>query len=136
VEFLKNKIAAFSKGKINNLICHFYLRTSSDFKSTLPEEMNDRLKLLYKAMSLPKYIWIIELTKKNLIRESLENDKPHKIIGEIIIDPTADRNDTGAKSFLAIHLYGRLIIRRPGKPNDDLIMPYFYPDEEPYTRLL
>ena len=136
VEFLENKIAAFLKEEIDDLICHFYLKNSSNFKSTLPEEMNDRLKLLYEAMSLPKYIWIIELTKKNLISESLENNKPHKIIGEIIIDPTADRNDTGPKSFLAIHLHGRLIIRKPNKPDDDLIMPYFYPDEEPYTRVL
>ena len=135
-KFLNKQEAIFSKGEIDNLVCHFFLKTSSEFKSTLPEEMNNYLKLLYKAMPLPKYIYILELTKKNLIEESLRENKPYKIIGEIILDSTADRNDTGPRSFLAIHLCGRLIIREPCKPHDNIRMPYWNPDEEPYTSVL
>jgi len=81
-------------------------------------------------MLLPKYRWVVELTKKDLIDYPLA--KEHKIIGEILIDSTADRNDTGPQSYLALYLYGRMIIQKP----PDFLSFYYEPNEKPYPQLL
>lgn len=121
----------FSQFELQGLVCcQSYLRRSFDFKSSLPEEMSSRFRLIYKAMLMPKYIWVIELTKKNLVGSSLS--KKDKIIGEILIDSTSNRNDTGSQSYLAIHLNGRMIVRK--FPN--LFSLYHDLDEKPYSQLI
>jgi hypothetical protein len=132
-KFLNEKGAIFSKEELSDLVCRFFIKASAEFKSTLPKEMDPYLTLIYKAMPLPKYIYILELTKKSLIKDSLREKKPCKIIGEIVLDSTADRNDSGTRSFLAIHICGRLIIREPRKPYDNISMPYWNPDEKSYS---
>jgi hypothetical protein len=139
IDFLNNSISRlfkqkklnFSRKEFSGLICHFYLRKSSDFKTSLPKEMNNYFQLKYKAMLLPKYIWVVEITKKDLINSPLSKER--KIVGEILIDSTADRNDSGPQSYLSIHLYGRMIIRRPPS---NLLNLYYGLNEEPYPQLM
>lgn len=120
----------FSQKELRGLIYHFYLRRSSDFKVSLPKGMSHYFRLKYKAMLLPKYIWVVELTKKDLASYPLSEER--KIVGEILIDSTADRNDTGPQSYLALHLYGRMIIRKP--PN--FLSFYYALNEKPYPQLV
>lgn len=129
--FEEEEVLYFSQYELQDLVCYqSYLRKSSDFKLSLPEEMSYSLRLIYKAMLMPKYIWVIELTKKDLVGSSLSKNR--KIIGEILIDSTADHNDTGTQSYLAIHLNGRMIVRKP----PDILWLYHDLDEKPYSQLM
>ena len=116
----------FSKNELDSLIFRTYLRRSNDFKTSLPKEMNNFFKLKYKAMRMPKYIWVIELSTKELIKSG-------KIVGEIILDSTSDRH-AYLDSFLAIHLYGRMIIRKPDFPISCSEF-YYTPEESSYSQL-
>ena len=80
---------------------------------------------------MPRYIWITEIAKTQHINRTLSRDR--RIIGEVIIDSTADRH-AHMRSYLAIHLLGRMIIRRP-KENIPYIL-YIDPDEQPYAHLV
>lgn len=131
VQIFRQEKLIFSQKEFSGLICHFYLRKSSDFKTSLPKEMNHYFRLKYKAMLLPKYIWVVEITKKDLFNSPLSRKR--KIVGEILIDSTADRNDTGPLSYLSIHLYGRMITRKP--PSHILSLHYAL-NEEPYSQLM
>ena len=78
--FEEKEELSFSQFELQGLVCYqSYLRRSSDFKSSLPEEMSYTFRLIYKAMLMPKYIWVIELTKKNLVGSSLSK-KPHPLM--------------------------------------------------------
>lgn len=129
MKLIKVEELNFLQEELQVLICNVYLRKSSDFKASLPKEMNHRFRLIYKAMLMPKYIWVVELTKKDLIDSSLFKER--KIIGEILIDSTADRNDDGPQSYLSIHLNGRMIVREP----PDSLSLYLYLNEKPYPQL-
>ena len=65
------------------------------------------------------------------INKSRSRDR--KTIGEIIIDSTADRH-AHMGSYLAIHLLGRMIVRRPEEIEPYAL--YVDPSEKPYGHLV
>lgn len=121
----------FSAKEIYGLVFRTYLRRSNDFKNNLPNEMSEFFRLKYKAMRMPKYVWVTELSRKELL--NLPLSKNRKIFGEIIIDSTADRH-ARFESFLAIHLLGRMLIRKPEEHFPFELL--FDSTEEPYQHLV
>lgn len=100
--------ALFKDDDFDGLITRTYLIRSNDFKSKLPEDMDPEIKMLYRSMRFPKYIWVTEISTYNLINKPDPNDR--KRIGEIIIDSTTSRFSY-LSSYLAIHFKGRLFIK-------------------------
>lgn len=66
-----------------NIIIKTFLASSRSFKNSiaLNEELNDDAKELLLATSMPKFIWIMEITEKELVLEGL-------VSGMVIIDAT------------------------------------------------
>lgn len=124
----------FSAKELKGLVFRTYLRTSNDFKTRLPSEMNEFFQHHYKSMSMPHNVWVTEISKSQYLNHPKACDR--KILGEIVIDSTADRH-AHMESFLAIHLMGRMIIkiRPPGelKPHYAL---YLRRGEQPYGHLV
>lgn len=121
----------FSTAELTGLVFRTFLRMSNDFKNDLPKEMSDFFRHRYKSMRMPRYIWIIEISQPRYLNKA--RSKNRKIIGEIVIDSTADRH-AHIKSYLAIHLSGRMIIRQAGE--DVPTELYVDPTEKPYRHLI
>jgi len=117
----------FSPIDLHNLVIRLYLRKSNDFKTSLSEELSERFRVKYKAMQMPKYIWVTEISRGELLKYPASDHR--KIIGEIIIDSTADRHML--ESWLVIHLLGRMFIRKFNKIEFDSDL-----DEKPYPHLV
>lgn len=122
---------SFSEKELAGLILRTYLRSSNDFKVSLSVKMSELFLQRYKSMPMPRYIWVTEISLPNHIRKAHSKDR--RIIGEIIIDSTADRHAHTA-SYLAIHLLGRMIVRRA--EGDEPYALYVDPTEQPYSHLV
>ncbi len=120
----------FKQNEISNLVYRIYLKPSNCFKTSLSNEMPPIVRLKYKSMRMPKYIWVVEISKPKYIKKIRSSER--KIIGEIIIDSTADRH-LAFESFLSIHLLGRMIIRTPDKIRPSRL---FFIKESPYPHLI
>jgi hypothetical protein len=111
-----------------DLVTRIYLRSNEEFKrQILPpdEDIKGRQRTLkprdpkviaiYWRQMLPEYIWVAELGKRSDI--DITNPSKRKIIGEMLLDPTAHR-DAIPSTLLALHLNGRMVYREspPGNP--------------------
>ncbi len=81
--------------KPKNILRRIYLTSSKSYKlqrrkSDIPSNLN----LIYSEMPMPKFIWVCEISERDLYVQN-------KIIGEIIFDATASQLDRFA--FLSIH---------------------------------
>ena len=121
----------FSNVELTGIVLRTYLRASNDFKVGLSTGMSKLFQHRYKSMCMPRYIWVTEVSKHKYINKSRSRDR--KIIGEIIIDSTADRH-AHMESYLAIHLLGRMIVRRPEETEPYAL--YVDPSEKPYGHLV
>jgi hypothetical protein len=121
----------FSDMELAGLVLRTYLRPSSSFKTGISSGMSELFQHRYKSMSMPDYIWVTEVSKQEYINRARSKDR--KIVGEIIIDSTADRH-AHMNSYLAIHLLGRMIVKRPEE--DMPYALYIDPTEQPYSHLV
>lgn len=121
----------FSATELRGLIFRTYLRSCSEFKTGLSPGMNETFRHYYRSMRMPRYIWVTEISKAKYLNKARSRNR--RIIGEIIMDSTADRH-SAETSYLAIHLLGRLIIRRPEEQEPYTL--YYAPHEEPYGHLV
>ncbi|MBA7493626.1 hypothetical protein ES702_04185 [subsurface metagenome] len=126
-KFVKQEEYSYSPIDLHKLVIRTYLRRSNDFKTSLPEGLSERFKFKYRAMGMPKYIWITEISRGELLKHPASNQR--RIIGEVIIDSTADRHLP--ESWLAVHLLGRMFIRRVHKLEFDADL-----NEKPYPHLV
>ena len=126
VHFKDKQEYKFSERELDSLIFRTYIRRSNDFKNSLSQEMSELFRLKYRAMRMPKYLWVIELTTKKDIKSG-------RIVGHIIFDSTADRH-VDFESFLAINLWGRLLTRKPGFPLSSCEL-YYDPEKPHYSQL-
>jgi len=124
----------YSPEELSGLVFRTYLTRSNTFKEYLQPDMDSGFAAVYRNMPMPKYIWVIEISVPSLI--NVGNSRERKIIGEIVVDPTADRH---RKHFfwLVFHLYGRMLVRRKGQHKDtDDFEIYANLGEEPYGHLV
>lgn len=121
----------FSAMELTGLIFRTYLRPSNIFKAQLSPYMSKLFRHRYRSMRMPRYIWVTEVSKARYINKTRSQNR--KIIGEIVIDSTADRH-AHLKSYLAIHLLGRMITRRPEEDQPRTL--YIDPTEGPYGHLV
>ncbi|MBX7152954.1 hypothetical protein K1X84_15100 [bacterium] len=105
----------WKKEEALELISCIYLRRGDQFKTDIfPGNSHTRQKkwrsmeiiAYYWQMQLPRYVWIVEFTKKDSIPENTPWERD--IIGEMIIDSTAHPKDF-INSILAFHLNGKLM---------------------------
>jgi hypothetical protein len=113
------------------LVLRINLRSSNEYKASLLEsKLAIEVKKHYRAISMPKYIWVVEISRKSLLNK--RNAEERKIIGEIIIDSTANKH-AGFDSFIAFHLLGRVIIRDQSTGKFKL---FEVQNEQPYRHLV
>jgi hypothetical protein len=127
-------ITIWDRDDIESLVLRSYLRLSSDFKADLlapkPEKQrNWQIIARYKCMQMPKYIWVVELSRNSdLVGISFDD---RKIRGEIILDSTGNRH-VPEETLLAFHLDGKMFIPRKAEKPAELIVV----DSTPYSPLL
>lgn len=121
----------FSASELSGLVFRTFLRSSNEFKTNLPRGMSDVFRHSYRSLPMPRYIWVTEISKARYINKTHSKDR--KILGEIIMDSTADRH-SAMKSYLAIHLLGRMFVRKPLE--EDPYVLYVDPSERPYAHLV
>lgn len=117
------------------LVLRTYFIPSEKYKAALRkpplnDEMVSRLRDEYLSMRMPHFIWIAEIT--NADRLSQEREEQRSILGEIIIDCTANRYGL---AFLTVHLPGVLISRNAysGRWSSLLLpgdKPYHHPSRQ------
>jgi hypothetical protein len=108
---------------LEGLLTREYLRRNDKFKSDIyPPEDDSRwtkpnfarrpleLVLRYWCQRLPKYVWIVELSRQSDLQG--KNPLERRIVGEAIFDSTAHHLDP-LGALLAFHLDDRLLIRDP-----------------------
>jgi hypothetical protein len=120
----------FTQTEVKNLVFRTYLRLSNEFKEQLPIGMSRYFQHLYRSMRMPRYVWVTEISYANLLNNT--NSSQRKIIGEIIIDSTADW--TSRRPYLTIHLLGRMIVKVPEHENPSRL--FVDPSETPYSHLV
>jgi hypothetical protein len=99
-------------------------KESISYRSSKDEnKINDAIVQEYTCMSLPKYIWVTEISTTELIKGTDGN----KIIGEILIDYTSFQSEFG---FLALHVPGLFVTREPLQENK--MEHAFIGAEQPY----
>lgn len=121
----------FSAMELKGLVFRTYLRSSNLFKTELSLGMSLLFRHCYRALRMPRYIWVTEISRPEYLNKARSRDRC--IVGEIIMDSTADRH-SAMTSYLAIHLHGRLVIKLPEKEESyGLYVDY---SERPYSHLV
>jgi len=93
--------------------------------------VSKRLSEVYRGLSMPRYVWVVEYGYYN----NWVNSAPANLTieGEIIIDPTSPK--TYKPDFLSMHVPGTVVAKITDK--DDLVktVSFNIPDDHPYTVL-
>jgi hypothetical protein len=93
----------------NPLVLRMFLTSSRHYKKFRNNNPpNDYMARIYANVSMPRFIWVIELSLLSLYRDS-------NIFGELIIDATASRH-SGVDSLVLVHYPGYLAWRNPNEP--------------------
>jgi hypothetical protein len=82
----------WKKNDLTGLSRRTYLVRTSDYKASLlgtPNPRSPELIFTYAAQRLPKYVWVVELTRS----PPSANPKRWTVDGEMIIDPTISPRD-------------------------------------------
>ena len=70
-------------------VTRFYLDPSEEFRRRVADSgMHNDFKRIYRAMSLPKYVWVAEFASLRRINSALERNR--SVRGEVLIDSTAN----------------------------------------------
>ncbi len=122
----------FSPEELTGNIIRTYLMSSNRYKERLyKSRIDQRVRVKYRAMPLPKYIWVSEISRVDLLNKKKAPDR--KIIGEAIFDSTANKH-ARLGSCLAFHLNGKLLIR---KQHEEIFSEFYHIDgERPYNHLV
>ena len=110
--------------KVESLVTRTYLRHSNSFKEDISSDMSQRFGLQYKGLGMPKYLWVTELSTKELT--CLSDSSERRIVGEIVMDSTGDRHNILGSLFV-VHMWGLMLIYEPGGSKlfeDDKEKPY------------
>ena len=104
-------MSKWEKGlETKDLVFRTYLLSSNHFLADLASNKTNmpiELKKQYRIISMPKYIWITEISTVEYINKPNAQDR--KIIGEFITDSTANPYDE-QKIFLAMRFKKDLVI--------------------------
>ena len=116
----------------SEIILRTYLDSSNDYKELLKyrDEMPTWLKQFYRGKPMSKYIWITEISSRDLFDKANVEDR--KMIGEIIMDSAASPY---TPSFIAIHVPGYVMAMIPKDTNyaESLERAKNLSDDHPYA---
>jgi len=102
----------FQDDDFKGLVFRTYLTKSNNFKVNLPDtEDYATVRVLCRSIRMPKYVWVTEISKADLINQS--NPADRRRLGIIVFDSTADRYSYLA-SYLIIHFRQRFILKKAG----------------------
>lgn len=90
--------------QLKGVVIRCYLCRSNEFKKNRPEKMVVDLKCYYRGKPLPKYLWVVELSRKEWMNE--KRKEARIMMGEILIDATSSSFEHG---IISAHLPGVLI---------------------------
>ena len=98
----------FTEEELSGLVLRAYLRHSNVYKEALLHcaDMDFALRKEYRSRRLPKYIWVVEISREELLRKP--RAELRQMIGEVLLDPTASEQAPIA-SMLFLHLYDVLV---------------------------
>jgi hypothetical protein len=104
----------YNSPDLSNLVLRTYLESSNQYKESLKyrTDMPDWLRSFYRGKPMSKYVWITEISNKNLFDRKNINDR--KMIGEVIMDSAAS---PFTPSFLAMHIPGYVMAMNPEDEN-------------------
>jgi len=123
------------------IVLRTYLIPSVKYKESLTKkplatEMHEIVRDKYKRLGMPRYIWVTEITTAEMMSKEIQSER--KILGEIIVDATANKYSFSA--FLAVHLPGMLAINDINKKIDDTdkkpIQKFPLPNDKPYSHAI
>lgn len=94
-----------TEGISNKLVLRTFLSDRHKFREwALNSKMSKELKDHYRSKTLPKRVWVTELSLVDNYHDETSHDDIR--VGELIIDPTGDPSDL---PFLAIHLNTKVL---------------------------
>lgn len=104
--------------QLGGFVIRAYLCLSSSFKSNLlfgqaNELRDEKIIAKYKCLQMPKYIWVVELSRRTDLTSSIYD---RKICGEIILDSTGNRHIID-ETLIAFYLDGVMFV--PGRDEND-----------------
>ena len=96
----------YGSPNLSNLILRTYLIPSNEFKESLKArpEMHRWLRSFYRGKLMPRYIWMTEISSKELFNKKTSNER--LMIGEVIMDSAASPY---TPSFITLHVPGYLM---------------------------
>lgn len=109
-------------GRNNPLVVRIFLTSSRSFKTYRSVHSNQKLAHLYSNISLPKFIWVAEISTYDLFQKG-------EVFGEVIVDATATRYSYD--KLIALHYPGLLGYREPNESEKvifDMIKNSYYKD--------
>jgi hypothetical protein len=124
-EFLRSLLVQ----KDNPLVARSYVTSSTEYKRSLRSaplatEMHPVVLKAYQKMSMPRFVWLVEITNKRRFAQKREAERT--MFGEIIIDATANKFGL---SFLAFHMPGVLHLH---DTQEDVVRTFRVPGDRPY----
>ncbi len=110
---------------LNDLVIRILLTSSRSYKYFRVENpIPNNLDRIYRQISMPKFIWLVEITTKALYRD-------RKVIGEIIFDATASHKDRLA--FITIHFPNHLFYHQRDSSDPNAGAEFDLHDALPYA---
>ncbi len=120
----------------NPLVTRSYFIQSEQYKEKINKQpktgefgLHEDVKKRYLNMRMPRFIWVTEITSKERLSKEHESDRT--ILGEIILDTTA--NKYYKLPFLAIHFPGVLI--EQDYDMGELLEGKYIPNDRPYRHI-
>lgn len=110
-EYLETKSDELPQTKVKPIVVRTYLSERYRFREWVAknDNMADILKKYYREKEFPKRIWITEICLLDNYAESDKNKSNR--IGEVILDPTGEPNDT---PFLSAHINVSALLGKTG----------------------
>lgn len=110
-EYLETKSDDLHELKVKPIVVRTYLSERYKFREWVAksESMSDHLKRYYREKEFPKRVWITEVCLFDSYADSDKNKSNR--IGEVILDPTGEPNDT---PFLSAHINVSALLGKSG----------------------
>ncbi|MFC2027878.1 hypothetical protein ACFLU3_04245 [Chloroflexota bacterium] len=125
----------YKSPNLSGLVLRTYLESANNYKRSLMDrtDMSDWLRKFYRGKPMSKYIWITEISNKDLFDQSAPHER--KMFGEIIMDSAAS---PFTPSFIALHVPGYLMTMDPDDTDyvTSLHKARNIPDDVPYSHAL
>jgi len=122
----------YGSPQLSEIILRTYLDSSNSYKESLKyrDKMPAWLKQFYRGKPMSKYIWVTEISNRDLFDKANVEDR--QMIGEIIMDSAASPY---TPSFIAIHVPGYVMSMTPGDTNyvEALVRAKNLSDDHPYA---